>query len=116
MLNRGEAGAMVFDPAFLQIAPGDTVTFLSTDRGHNAEAIEGMIPAGAEAFSGRINEEITVSFDIEGLYGVRCTPHFAMGMVMTIAVGDVAAAPEDFFQGRIPPTAVRRFEDQLSNL
>lgn len=116
MLNRGEAGAMVFEPAFLQIAPGDTVTFLSADRGHNAESIDGMVPDGAEVFSGRINEEISVVFDTEGLYGIRCTPHFAMGMVMTIAVGDDVTAPEDFLEGRIPPTAVRRFEEQLSNL
>jgi pseudoazurin len=116
MLNRGDAGAMVYEPAFLQIAPGDTVTFIPTDRGHNAEAIEGMIPEGAELFSGRINEEITVTFDVEGLYGIRCTPHFAMGMVMTIAVGEEVAVPEDFLEGRIPRAALQRFEEQLSNL
>jgi pseudoazurin len=116
MLNRGDAGAMVYEPAFLQIAPGDTVTFIPTDRGHNAESIDGMIPEGAEPFSGRINEEITVTFDVEGLYGIRCTPHYAMGMVMTIAVGEEVAVPEDFLEGRIPRTALQRFEEQLSNL
>lgn len=116
MLDRGEAGAMVFEPAFLQIAPGDTVTFLSADRGHNAESIEGMIPEDAEAFSGRINEEIIVTFDVEGLYGIRCTPHFAMGMVMTVAVGEEVSVPDDFLEGRIPRGALRRFEEQLTNL
>jgi pseudoazurin len=116
MLNRGEAGQMVFEPAFLQIASGDTVTFLSADRGHNAETIEGMIPDGAGPFSGDINDEISVTFDVEGLYGIRCTPHFAMGMVMTIAVGDAVKAPEDFLEGRLPRTALQRFEEQLANL
>lgn len=116
MLNRGEAGAMVFEPAFLQIAPGDTVVFLATDPSHNSETIEGMIPEGAAPFAGRINEEISVTLETEGLYGVKCTPHFAMGMVMTIAVGDVATAPEGFLEGRIPPRALQRFEDQLGNL
>lgn len=116
MLNQGEAGRMVFEPAFLTIASGDTVQFVSTDRGHNAESVDGMVPEGAEAFSGRINEEIEVTFDVEGLYGIRCTPHFAMGMVMTIAVGEVDAAPEGFLEGRIPRTALQRFEEQLTGL
>lgn len=116
MLNRGDAGAMVYEPAFLQIAAGETVTFIPTDRSHNAESIEGMIPEGAEPFSGRINEEITVTFDVEGLYAVRCTPHYAMGMVMIIVVGDEVAVPDDFLEGRIPRTALQRFEEQLANL
>ncbi|TJW42925.1 MAG: pseudoazurin, partial [Mesorhizobium sp.] len=31
MLNKGEKGAMVFQPAFVQAAPGDTVRFVPTD-------------------------------------------------------------------------------------
>ena len=116
MLNRGDAGNMIFEPSFLRIATGDTVTFLATDRGHNAEGIPEMMPEGAEEFSGRINEEIAVTFEADGLYGVRCTPHFAMGMVMTIAVGDVSDAPGDFLEGRIPRNAKQRFEEQLGNL
>ena len=116
MLNRGDAGTMIFEPAFLRLAPGDTVTYLATDRGHNAEAIPGMIPEGAEGFEGRINEEIVVTFDTEGVFGIRCKPHFALGMVMTIAVGDVSDAPEDFLAGRIPRSPMARFEDQLLNL
>ncbi|ODT77947.1 MAG: pseudoazurin [Pelagibacterium sp. SCN 64-44] len=88
MLNKGEAGAMVFEPAFLQIEPGDTVTFLPTDKSHNVETIKDMIPDGAEAFKSKINETYTVTFEVPGIYGVKCTPHFAMGMVALIAVGD----------------------------
>jgi len=88
MLNRGESGTMVFEPSSLRIAEGDTVKFVATDRGHNAESIDGMMPAGAEAFAGKINEEIEVTFTEAGFYGVQCKPHFAMGMVMVVAVGD----------------------------
>jgi len=117
MLNKGPDGEiMVFEPAFLQVAPGDTVKFLATDRGHNAETLDGMVPEGAEGFEGRINEEIEVTLDTAGLYGVQCKPHYAMGMVMTIAVGEVEAAPDDFLEGRIPPRAKERFEAQLGNL
>lgn len=116
MLNRGEAGSMVFEPAFLRLAVGDTVKFIATDRGHNAESISGMMPEDAEEFEGKINEEIEVTYDVEGLYGVQCKPHFAMGMVMTIAVGDVSEMPEGYMEGRIPRSAKKRFEEQLSNL
>ncbi len=116
MLNRGDAGNMIFEPAFLRIAPGDTVTFLATDRGHNVQSIPEMTPEGAEGFEGRINEEIVVTFDIEGFYGVMCKPHYAMGMVMTIAVGDDVQAPDSFLEGRIPRGAKARFEEQIANL
>lgn len=116
MLNRGDAGTMIFEPAFLQIALGDTVKFIAEDRGHNAESIPEMMPEGAAEFEGKINEEIDVTFDVDGLYAVRCKPHYAMGMVMTIAVGDVTEAPADFLEGRIPKNAMKRFEEQLSNL
>jgi pseudoazurin len=91
MLNRGPDGtAMAFAPAFLAIQPGDTVHFLATDRGHNAESLPGMIPAGAAAFRGGINQEIAVRFTAPGLYGYKCLPHLGMGMVGLIQVGRAA--------------------------
>ncbi len=115
MLNVGTDGErMVFEPAFVQAAPGDTIRFFASDRGHNAEINDGMLPEGAEAFEGRINEELEVTLDVEGVYGVICKPHFAMGMVMTIAVGEVDA-PKDFLEGRIPRKAKERFEAQLAS-
>jgi pseudoazurin len=116
MLNKGEAGNMVFEPGALSIAVGDTVRFVATDRGHNAETIEGMIPDGVDGFAGKINEEIEVTLDSEGLYGVMCKPHFAMGMVMVIKVGADASVPDDFLAGRLPPRAKGRIEEQLSGL
>ncbi len=116
MLNKGETGTMVFEPSFVQIAPGDTVKFIASDKGHNAEAIKEMIPEGAEPFKGKINEEIEVTLDAEGLYAVKCAPHFAMGMVMNIAVGDSVEMPEGYLEGRLPKKAKERFEDQLENL
>ena len=34
MLNKGAEGMMVFEPALVKIAPGDTVKFVATDNGH----------------------------------------------------------------------------------
>jgi pseudoazurin len=88
MLNRGADGVMVFEPAFVKIAPGDSVKFVSTDKGHNAESIKGMLPEGAAAFVGKNNEDIAVKFEQEGVYGIKCLPHYGMGMVAMIVVGN----------------------------
>jgi len=87
MLNKGEKGAMVFQPAFIRAAPGDTVKFVPTDKSHDAETIKDMIPDGAEPFKGKPSEEITVTLTKEGFYGVKCAPHYGMGMVALSLVG-----------------------------
>lgn len=88
MLNKGEAGIMVFEPAFLEIAPGDTVHFRAVDKGHNAASVDGMIPEGGATWKGGLNKDVTVTLDVDGVYGVRCVPHYPMGMVALIVVGD----------------------------
>ena len=88
MLNKGSDGSlMVFEPAFLKVAPGDTVKFLATQKGHNAESVAGMAPAGGTTFKGKINEEISVKFNKAGVYGYKCLPHVGMGMVGVVQVG-----------------------------
>ncbi len=102
---------MVFEPAGLKIAPGDTVTFIPTDKGHNAEIIKGMIPDGAAEFKGKMNEEIKVTFDVPGLYGVKCAPHVGMGMVAAILVGDAPATNLDAFNAaKLPKKARERID------
>jgi pseudoazurin len=101
MLNKGADGSlMVFEPAFLKVAPGDSVKFVPTQKGHNAESLPGMAPASAAAFKGKIDQEFSVKFTKEGVYGYKCLPHLGMGMVGVIQVGkagnkaDVAAATQ----------------------
>ena len=87
MLNKGKAGMMVFEPALVKIAPGDTVTFVPTDKNHNVESINGMTPAGAAAFKGKMNQPLKVKFSKPGIYGYKCLPHYGMGMVGAVVVG-----------------------------
>ena len=87
MLNKGAEGAMVFEPALVKVAPGDTVKFVATDKGHNAETIKGMLPADATPFLGKNGEDVAVTFDKPGIYGVKCLPHYGMGMVAMVVVG-----------------------------
>ena len=88
MLNQGSSGVMVFEPAVLKINKGDTVNFISTDAAHNSASLPGMIPSGATSWSSELSQDISVTFDIEGLYAYQCTPHAVMAMVGVIQVGE----------------------------
>jgi pseudoazurin len=88
MLNQGSEGFMVFEPAVLKILPGDSVTFEATDAAHNSASISGMIPDGAQEWNGGLSKDITVTFNVEGIYAYQCTPHAMMAMVGIIEVGN----------------------------
>ena len=87
MLNTGSDGVMVFEPAVLSVNPGDSVTFKATNPGHNSESMEGMMPEGAEGWQGGMGQDVTVTFDQDGVYVYQCTPHLMMAMVGVIKVG-----------------------------
>ncbi|UFN48258.1 pseudoazurin [Roseomonas sp. OT10] len=110
MLNRNETGGMVYEPDYLRLAPGDRVRFRATHVTHNAASMPEMLPAGARPFKGQINEEIEVAFTEPGFYGIRCIPHYAMGMVMLIQVGDALASAAAIPEG-LPEVVRRRFRE-----
>ena len=87
MLDKGREGSMVFEPAFLRIAPGDTVRFEPMNKGHTVASIPGMLPPGAAGFVGAFNAETDVTFAKPGVYGLQCPPHYGMGMVALVVVG-----------------------------
>jgi pseudoazurin len=88
MLNMAEGQMMVYEPAVVHIEPGDTVHFVATSKGHNAQAIPGMIPEGGEDFQVPYNVDKEVTFEAEGVFGYKCLPHYALGMVGLVVVGD----------------------------
>ncbi len=117
MLNKGSDGQlMVFEPAFLKVEPGDTVTFVPTDKSHNAESILGALPDDAEAFKGKINQEVSVTLNAPGLHPVKCTPHFPLGMVALIQVGDDASNLDAVASGKYPGKAGQRMALLLENV
>ena len=121
MLNQGSEGYMVFEPSILKIKKGDSVTFIATDAAHNSASIEGMIPPGASKWNGNLSQDITVTFDVEGLYGYQCTPHAMMAMVGVIKVGENKSNLESIkaTAQKIKATFVmnqERFDNYLSQL
>ena len=117
MLDKGPEGQpMQFDPAFLKIAPGDSVTFLASDKGHNSESIPRMIPKTAKSWTGKMNEEIKVTFDVEGIYGYKCMPHFGIGMVGLIQVGDSTENLHVPQIARLPGKAKNRMAELMAQV
>ncbi|KQB53634.1 hypothetical protein AQS70_09910 [Pseudomonas endophytica] len=109
MLTRSATAGMVYEPDYLQIAPGDTVRFVPTQSSHNAATLPALLPEGAEAFKGKINEVTEQTFTVPGLYGIQCIPHLAMGMVMLIQVGEPPAQTPE-----LPSTLPKRALDRMN--
>ena len=88
MLNMGDGGAMIFEPAVIKVSLGDTIHFKATDISHNSETISNMVPAGADGWMGALNEDISITIDTEGVYVYQCSPHAMLAMVGVIQVGE----------------------------
>ena len=88
MLNLREDGErMVYSQDVVKIEVGDTVKWLPKDGGHNVEFV-----AGPDSFEippkSYINREVSIKFDIPGIYLYVCSPHSIMGMIGLIVVGN----------------------------
>jgi pseudoazurin len=53
-----------------------------------------MVPEGGQKFVGKVNEELAITFDKPGVYGYKCKPHYGMGMVGMIVVGEPTNADQ----------------------
>ncbi|WP_029620948.1 pseudoazurin [Pseudorhizobium marinum] len=118
MLNKGSDGqAMVFEPAAVRAAPGDVIRFMPVDKGHNAAAVKGLIPEGTEEFTGKINQELTVTVEEEGAYVIKCTPHFGMGMIALVVVGEGTPANLDAVKNaKMPKKPKERLDAAVAQL
>lgn len=116
MLNKGPDGAMVFEPVLTRIQPGDTVSFIPTDKSHNAETVKDLIPAGAEPFKGKMNETVKVTLTVPGAYVVKCAPHFGMGMTALVVVGDAPANLDAVKAAKLPKKAAERLAAAMATL
>lgn len=117
MLNRhpDDNENMVFHPDIIEAKPGDTIRFVSTDKGHNAVSYEDMLPEGAEEFKTKVNQDEEIVLEAEGAYGFYCQPHKALGMVGLILVGDASSNYESLKDADLgAPKERERWEDIFS--
>jgi pseudoazurin len=107
---------MVFSEEVIRVAPGATVTWLATDKGHNVEFVDG--PDGVElAAKSKVGADATVTFTEPGVYVYVCTPHASMGMIGIVIVGD--ATPEAvamISDAKMNGQSKKKFEALLSEL
>lgn len=81
-----------------------------------SKSIKGMLPAGTETFKSRVNDPFDLTVTETGLYGIKCTPHFGMGMVMVVQVGEDASNLDALQQGKLPKRARERMDAALANV
>ncbi|WP_157218128.1 pseudoazurin [Flavisphingomonas formosensis] len=117
MKSQGAAGMMVFEPSLVKANVGDTIHFVPTDPSHNAEPIPSMLPDGVTAPAGAMNKEYILTLTKPGLYGIKCKPHYTMGMVALIKAGKGAApnaAAAAAAAAKLPPLAGKRMAPMLA--
>lgn len=68
-----------------------------------------MVPDGVEGCKSKINDEFVTTFETQGFYGIKCSPHYGMGMVMLIKVGE-ASLPESYKTIDVPGRAKPRMD------
>lgn len=80
------SGLQVFKPRLITAQVGDTITFVPTDPTHQSASIDEMLPAGVTGWEGAVNQEVSYVIPAPGIYGYKCTPHYAAGMIGLIIV------------------------------
>ncbi|MEM1267383.1 MAG: pseudoazurin [Pseudomonadota bacterium] len=100
----------VFYPAVVRANVGDTIKFISVDKGHNATTHDDMVPDGGETWKSKINDDFEITLTADGTYGYFCTPHQTVGMVGLILVGDAMVNFEDARGVRQRGKAKARYE------
>lgn len=116
MLNdNGKGEYMVFEPSYIEAAPGDTVKFVAVDQFHNAETMPEIWPEGAATFQGELSKDVTLTIEQPGVYGIKCQPHYPMGMIALVVAGE--PVNKDQLGSYEPPAmAKERFEALAAKL
>jgi pseudoazurin len=110
LLNKGsEGGTMAFQPAYVRVAPGDTVKFLVADSSYDAEAVKDMLPPVAIPLTAAGGKDLTVRFEQEGVYGMKCLPHRGICMVVMVAV----TAHDDHTKGELQAVKTRKISSHI---
>ncbi len=116
LLNKGDKGSMVFQPDLVRIAVGDSVTFEPTAKGHNVDTMKGMIPDSATPFKSKASKPFTETFTVPGVYAVKCDPHYGLGMVAVVVVGDDLSNLDQVKAHKNPKKAQERFDEIFEQL
>jgi pseudoazurin len=116
MLNKRDDGAkMVYSEDIARIDDGDTITWVPTSKGHNVEFIMG--PEGwKKPKKSKLGKEISITFNVPGIYYYWCTPHKSMGMIGFVVVGDDTSNKDTIAKAKATGKSKKKFKELLGEL
>jgi len=107
---------MVFSEEIVVVEPGESVTWLATDKGHNVQMIDG--PDGVDLpKKSKLSKDVTLTFDEPGVYVYVCTPHASMGMSGIVVVGELTQEGIDAVRdAKVRGKSKKKFKTLLAEL
>ena len=116
MLNKDDQGnKMVYSEEVAKIEVGETITWVPTSKGHNVEMIAG--PDGAELPKKSKNgKEVSMTFEVPGIYYYWCTPHKGMGMIGLVVVGGDTSNKDDIAKAKALGKSKKKLKALLGDL
>ena len=88
MLNNKDGNMFVYSSKIVRVAVGDVVTWKATNAGHNAVFVPKGFPEGAKALDGMMSKDVSYTFEKPGIYMIKCNPHYGLGMLQAVVVGN----------------------------
>jgi len=116
MLNKRDDGAkMVYSEDISRVDVGDTITWVPSSKGHNVHFIAG--PDGWELpAKSKNNKEVSITFDVPGVYLYQCTPHATMGMIAMVVVGDDTSNLDAIKKMKLRGKSKKKFKKILKDI
>ena len=116
MLNKDDQGnKMVYSEEVAKIEVGETITWVPTSKGHNVEMIAG--PEGATLPKKSKNgKEVSMTFEVPGIYYYWCTPHKGMGMIGLVVVGGDTSNKDDIAKAKAMGKSKKKLKALLGDL
>ena len=117
MLNkRSDGEKMVYSADIARVESGTTITWIPTSKGHNVHFIAG--PDGWDLpKKSKNNKEVSITFDIPGVYLYQCTPHATMGMIALVVVEEGGEVPlNDVSKAKVRGKSKKKLKELLSQL
>ncbi len=120
---RGTDTDAQFDPALVEIEPGDIVRFVVREGLHTVTAYHPdnrrplRIPEEAESFDSgllEVGDIWTLQIKTSGVYDYFCLPHERLGHAGRIISGSVDTVP-DYPGARIPDAVLKKLNDITNN-
>ena len=116
MLNKDANGnKMVYSKEVAKVAVGETITWLPASKGHNVEII--AAPDGFDIPKKSKNgKEVSITFEVPGIYYYWCTPHKGMGMIGLVVVGDDTSNKDKIAKAKALGKSKKKLKKLLSQL